>query len=137
MNPRVLAIFPEQLAAVALVFGEEVAWEQKECLTAIEWLSENGYAVLGFELWLIRDGGMSTAISTESGTAIYVSSCDPTKGEAWEEYVKRSARETTDHIAAFRWPADSMEPARPVYFNLCWADREWFRAHGKECRTYF
>jgi hypothetical protein len=126
MKPVLPANFPQRLAAVALVNGEEAAWPQKDCLEAIEWLTENGYAILGFELWLIRNGRVSTAISTKSGPAIYVFSCDPTKGEIWEDYVQRSAREVARHIAAFHWPDDSLEPARPASFSLSWADREWF-----------
>jgi hypothetical protein len=135
--PIVPANFPHRLAAAALVNGGESSWQQKDCLSAIAWLSENGYAILGFELWLVRDGGMSTAISTKSGPAIYVSSCDPTKGETWEGYVQRSALEAAERIGSFRWPEDSLEPPRPAYFNLCWADREWFCSSERRCRTYF
>jgi hypothetical protein len=131
MKPLVPANFPETLAEVALVNGQEAAWLQKDCLKAIDWLSQNGYAILGFELWLPLGEGIRTAISTKAGPAIYVSSCDPTKGETWEEYVRRSARETTAHITTFRWPEDSLEPPRPAYFNLCWAEQEWFGTHKK------
>jgi hypothetical protein len=137
MKPVVPANFPQQLGAVALVNGEEAAWEAKHCLTAIEWFSENGYAVLGFELWLVRDGGIGTAIRTKAGPAIYPFSCDPMRGENWEDYVQRSAREAAVHIAAFRWPEDSLEPPCPAFFNLCWADREWFRKHKKNAEHPF
>jgi hypothetical protein len=137
MEPLVPRNFPEALAEVAFVNGQEAAWLQKDCLKAIEWLSQNGYAILGFELWLPLDDGIRTAISTTAGPAIYVTSCDPTQGEAWEEYVQRSARETTEHIATFHWPEDSLEPPRPAYFNLCWADREWFRTQGKNAKHTF
>jgi hypothetical protein len=39
MKPSVLAGFPEPLAAIAFVNGEEPAWEQKDCRAAIDWLS--------------------------------------------------------------------------------------------------
>jgi hypothetical protein len=137
MKTSVLAGFPESLAAIAFVNGEEPAWEQKDCRAAIEWLSQNNQAVLGFELWLVRDGTISTAISTKSGPAIYVSNCDPLKGETWDDYVRRSGKEAKDLIAAFRWPQDSLEPSQTVYFNLCWADREWLRTHKKNASHTF
>jgi hypothetical protein len=137
MKPSVLAGFPEPLAAIAFANGEEPAWEQKDCQTAIDWLSQNNHAVLGIDLWLVRDGSISTAISTKSGPAIYVSSCDPLKRETWDDYVRRSAKEAGDFVAAFRWPEDSLEPPRTVYFNLCWADREWFRTHKENASHTF
>jgi|HubBroStandDraft_2_1064218.scaffolds.fasta_scaffold285533_1 hypothetical protein len=137
MKPSVLAGFPEPLAAIAFVNGEETAWEQKDCRAAIDWLSQNNQAILGIDLWLVRDGSISTAISTKSGPAIYVSSCDPLKGETWDDYVRRSAKEAGDLVAAFRWPEDSLEPPRTVYFNLCWADRKWFRTHKENASHTF
>ncbi|HXX99274.1 MAG TPA: hypothetical protein VEI54_00040 [Candidatus Limnocylindrales bacterium] len=137
METIVPANFPEELAATAFVNGEEAAWEQEDCLAAIGWLSKNGYAVLGFELWLPEDRGIRTAISTKAGPAIYVSSCDPKKGETWENYVQRSAREAAEHIGGFRWPEDSLEQPRPAYFNLTWADRNWIRNSEGKWQTYF
>jgi hypothetical protein len=87
-------------------------------------------ALLGIELWVVKEGGIQTAIHTESGPELYVTSCDPLKDETWQNYVERSARDAMKHILAFRWPADAVEPPRPVYFNLTWADREWFRTKG-------
>jgi hypothetical protein len=91
---------------------------------------------LGIEHWLIEDGSIWTAIPTESGPAIYVTSCDPIKGEKWEDYVERSAHEAARAISAFHWATDAVGPPRPVHFNLCWADREWFRKKG-DYAAYF
>jgi hypothetical protein len=132
MERIVPANFPQQLAAAAFVNGEEAAWEQEHCLIAIDWFSQNGYAILGLELWLPAGGGIHTAISTKAGLELFASSCDPVKDETWENYVQRSSREAASHIASFSWPENSLEPQRPVYFNLCWADREWFRKREKK-----
>ena|SRR5215471_17892478 len=137
MNTSVPPNFPEELSAAAFVSGEEVAWAQKDCLAAIDWLSKNGYAVLGYELWLPENRGIRTSISTKAGPAIYVSSCDPMKGEAWEHYVQRSAREAAGHIGKFHWPEDSLEQTHLAYFNLTWADRNWFRNSEGKWQTYF
>jgi len=132
MTHSVLAGFPESLTAVAFVNGEEAAWEQKDCHAAIDWLSQNNHAVLGFDLWVVRNGRISTALSTKSGPAIYVYSCDLLEGETWNDYVRGSAKEVGDLIAAFRWPEDALEPERPVYFNISWASRQWFHANARD-----
>ena len=132
------AVFPtnflEPLAEVALVNGEEAAWLQEDCLKTIGWLAENGYAVLGFELWLPVDGGIRTAISTRTGPGIYVSSCNRKKDENWQDYVQRSAREAAEGIGTFRWFDDALEPPRPAYFNLTWTNEEWFDATIKDAK---
>lgn len=132
MNPSVPTGFPESLVAIAFVNGEEAAWEQKDCHAAIDWLSLNNHAVLGFELWVVRNGRISTALSTKSGPAIYIYSCDPLKGETWNDYVRRSAKEVGNLIAAFRWPEDALEPERLVYFNIACASPQWFCANARD-----
>ena len=132
-----LTSLPERLRSIAFVNGDDLAWKQKDCADAINWLSQNGYAILGIELWLIEDGGIRTAIRTKSGSEIHVTSCDPRERESWQCYVERSARDAAEKISAFRWPTDSVESPRPAYFNLSWADREWFRTHYKTNATYF
>jgi hypothetical protein len=117
---------PERLSKIAFINGEEFAWKQEDCGSAIDWLSQNGYAILGFELWLVGNGRIRTAIHTKSGPGLYVTNCDPVEHESWECYVKRSAQDAVEKIGEFRWPADAIESPAPVYFNLAWADREWF-----------
>jgi hypothetical protein len=129
MKSTSLAGFPERLSASAFESSEDVAWEQKNCAAVVDWLRKNAYAILGIELWLIEENGIRTAIRTKSGPAIYVSNCDPVKGESWGSYVERSAQVAAEQIALFHWPEDSLESPRPVYFSFCWADRDWFRTH--------
>ena len=130
MKSTSLAGFPERLSASAFVSGEDVAWEQKNCAAVVDWLCKNAYAVTGIELWLIEENRIRTAIRTKSGPTIYVTNCDPVKGESWDSYVERSARAAVEEITSFHWPEGSLESPRPVYFNLCWADRDWFRTHN-------
>ncbi len=136
MKQNDLANLPKPLSASAFVNGEDLAWEQKDCANTIDWLRKNGYAILGIELWLIEESGIRTAIRTISGPAIFVTNCNPVKGETWDSYVERSARDATENISVFRWPEDSLESPRPVYFNLCWADRDRLRIH-KTNAAYF
>ena len=122
---------PEHLVSVAYTSGQELAWKQEDCAKAIDWLRQNSYAILGTELWLIEGDGIRTAIRTDLGPAIYVTSCNPIKGESWTRYVDRCAEEAAKITSGFHWPEDASEPQRPVHFNLCWADREWFRKSGE------
>jgi hypothetical protein len=125
-----LSHMPEQLAAAALVSGGEAAWKQDDCAAAIDWLRNTGYAILGIELWLLKKGSISTFINTLSGPVLYCSSCDPRKDEGWDDYIERSARLAAESVAAFRWPDNSLETCS-AYFNLTWADREWFQKRNK------
>jgi hypothetical protein len=127
---------PLQLRAKAFVSEDELAWLQQDCPDTIDWLRQNGFALLGTELWLIEDGTIRTAIKTASGPVIYVTACDPQDQESWSAYVQRSARHALETIEAFAWPEDSLEPKRPAYLNLCWADLGWFRAQ-KTHAAYF
>lgn len=127
MSQEGLDEIPEELAKRAFRHGEEMAWKQEDCADVIEWLRNAGFAVLGMELW-VPDGGMiRTAIRTKTVPAIYCTACDPLKNERWDDYVERSARSTMDSIASFHWFEDFVEPPRPVYFNITWANRRWFR----------
>ena len=125
------ASLPDHLTASAFVSGEP-AWRQGDCTEVITWLSGNGYAVLGWELWLVTNGAIRTIMNTKSGGALYCNSCDPLPNESWSEYVQRSARLAEENVASFRWPEDSTEnPDTAAYFNLTWADRGWFRSRGE------
>ena len=92
---------PEHLAAAAFVSpeGHEQAWKQSDCTQVIEWLSSNGHAVLGTELWLVKNGEIHTLINTKSGPVLHCTSCDPLPQEDWNEYVQRSARLAAEQIA--------------------------------------
>jgi hypothetical protein len=136
MKSTKLTDLPEQLSASAFVNGEDVAWEQKDCTSAVDWLCKNGYAILGIELWLIEESAIRTSIQTKSGPVIFVTNCDPARGESWNSYVERSARDAAEKITSFHWPEDSLESPRPVYFNLCWAGRDWFHVN-KTNAAYF
>ena len=131
MDREILVGMPESLAATAFKSGEQVAWEQADCARAIDWFRSKSYALLGTELWLLKNGKIQAGIYTSGGYTIFGNSCDPEENECWDDYICRSSNQAREAIAAFRWPEDSLEPSCPVYFNLCWADREWFQSSGK------
>lgn len=121
---------PKCLEAVAFV-SQEPVWKQSDCLEVIQWLSKNGQAVLGIELWIVRAGTIRTLMNTKSGSAIYCTNCDPLPQEHWDDFVQRAARLASKGVSSFRWPEDSLEIPDSAYFNLTWADREWFQSRGE------
>lgn len=127
------ADMPKEVAAAALVVGREAAWQQSDCAAAIDALAGAGYAILGWELWLLgRAGRVQASIATADGSAIWCASCEPLPEERWDDYVQRSQRLAAEGIAAFSWPEDACEPPRPVYFNITWADRDWLRKQSPQ-----
>jgi hypothetical protein len=121
---------PEHLVTAAFV-SREPAWKQRDCAEVIGWLSNNGYAVLGAELWLTANGTIRTLMNTERGRVLYSTHCDPLPEESWDKYVQRCAQLLAESVSAFRWPEDSLENPASAYFNLTWADRDWFRSRGE------
>jgi len=52
--------FPSELRVAAFRAGDEVAWPRILAAAAVEWFGTNGYAVLGTELWLLKDVAIQT-----------------------------------------------------------------------------
>ena len=122
---------PQRLADAAYVDGDP-AWKQGDCVEVIQWLSGNGLAVLGTELWLVKNGLMHTEIDTVKGPVPFRTNCDPLSHEKWPDYVRRSGELAVKTVEGFRWPEDSREsPDIGVYFNITWTDRQWFRSRNK------
>ena len=135
MNPTTETPFPpglpQHLADAAYVDGDP-AWKQADCAEVIRWLSKSDQAVLGTEVWLVKDGLIRTEIDTVKGPVPYRTNCDPLKDEKWGDYVRRSGELAVNTVLGFRFPEDSMEsPDIAVYFNITWADRRWFQARNK------
>ena len=121
---------PKGIAASALVVGDEVAWNQHDRSAAIEWLRDRGYAIVGTELWIPEGEGIRTVFATPEGPAIYVTSCDPLEGESWNDFIRRSSATADAAIGTFRLDENSADAETDVFFNLAWADLDWFRSRG-------
>jgi hypothetical protein len=127
----ILAAMPKDIAASALVVGDEAAWKRDDCGVAIDWFRNHGHAILGIELWIPKGDGIRTTVANPDGPVIYVTSCDPDKGESWSDYVRRSADAADAAIKEFRLEENSAHSEINVFFNLTWADLEWFRLRGQ------
>jgi hypothetical protein len=52
--------FPSELVTGAFVASKEAAWRPAQAAVSVEWLGAHGFAVLGTELWLPKDGSIQS-----------------------------------------------------------------------------
>jgi hypothetical protein len=85
--------FPSDLASAAFVATNEAAWRPALAARSVEWLGTHGYAVLGTELWLPKDGSIQSLP--------YFQNVDRRSNEAWHSFVARATAETLAYLRAF------------------------------------
>jgi len=116
--------FPRELEDAAFR-GEngEYAWQRQEALAAVCVLAAGGRAVLGGEVWLVRDGEIWAGFSLTSGpSGGYAWATDRLPEEPWPTYVTRACAEAHAAIRAAPHEAEvAVPPNANVYFNLTWA----------------
>jgi hypothetical protein len=103
--------FPSDLASAAFVVSNEVAWRPAHAACSVEWLGTHGYAVLGTELWLPKDGSIQSLP--------YFQNVDRHNNESWVSFVDRAAAETLAHLRA-------LAPEGDVYVNVTWVSEAEF-----------
>jgi hypothetical protein len=108
--------FPSDLASAAFVASNEVAWRPPLATRSVEWLGTHGYAVLGTELWLPKDGSIQSLP--------YFQKVDRQRDEAWDSFVARAAAETSAYLRTFT-PKFSEEG--DVFVNVTWVSETEFR----------
>ena len=88
------------------------------CIAArsVEWLSTHGYAVLGTEFWLPRDGSIQSLP--------YFQNVDRQGNEAWDSFVARAASETLAYLRAF---TPNFIKEGDVYVNVNWVSEAEFK----------
>ena len=65
----------------------------------VEWLGLHQYAVLGTELWVIRDGLINTLPVGQTGTReVHGNTVNRRANEAWAAFVSRAASETVLYL---------------------------------------
>jgi hypothetical protein len=114
------------LAVLAFKAGEEVAWPVSVSTSAVEWFGRHGYAVLGTELWLLKDGAIQSLPIGLSGMGeVYGNTVNRESKEAWSTFVARAAAETGAYLQEFN-PSDIVEDGQ-VYFNVVWVSEDEFK----------
>jgi len=102
--------FPSDLASAAFVASHEVAWRPALAARSVEWLGTHGYAVLGTELWLPKDGSIQSL-------PYFQNVGDRHGNEAWDSFVARAASETLTYLRAF---TPKFIEEGDVYVNVTW-----------------
>lgn len=108
--------FPSELVSAAFVAFNEAAWRPALAARSVEWLGTHGYAVLGTELWLPKDGSIQSLP--------YFQSVDRQGNEAWDSFVARAAAETLAYLKAF---TPKFIEEGDVYVNVTWVSEAEFR----------
>ena len=117
--------FPSELRVAAFRAGDEVAWPRILAAAAVEWFGTNGYAVLGTELWLLKDAAIQSLPMGLSGTReVHGNTVNRGNEESWSSFVARAGTETRTYLQAFK-PSDIVERGQLV-FNVVWVSEGEF-----------
>src|SRR5262245_29395481 len=117
---------PQELEVAAFRSQDgEYAWQRSQALDAVLALANSGRAILGGELWLVRDGQIFVELHRRSGPAeVYTWATERLREEPWPTYVARACGKA---LAAIQAPllAEVIVPSNAkVYYNLTWADAD-------------
>ena len=108
--------FPSELVSAAFVISNEAAWRPVVAARSVEWLGTHGYAVLGTELWLPKDGSIQSLP--------YFQNVDRQGDEAWDSFVARATAETLEYLRTF---TPKFIEGGDVYVNVTWVSEAEFR----------
>ena len=108
--------FPTELASAAFVASNEAAWRPGLAARSVEWLGMQGYAVLGTEIWLPKEGSIQSLP--------YFQNVDRQGNEAWDSFVARAAAETLAYLGTF---APKFVEEGDIYVNVTWVSEAEFR----------
>jgi len=118
------ADFPSELPEKAL-WSNEPAWEPHIAAQVVEWLGLHQYAVLGTELWVIRNGLINTLPIGQTGTReVHGNTVRRRANEPWAAFVSRAASETVVYLHSFQ-SREIVEPGK-VHFNVTGVSEEEF-----------
>jgi hypothetical protein len=118
------ADFPSELAETAF-WSNEPAWEPHTAAQVVEWLGLHQYAVLGTELWVIRDGLVNTLPIGQTGMReVHGNTVSHRANEPWAAFVSRAASETVLYLRSFQ-SGENLEPGK-AHFNVTWVSEEEF-----------
>jgi len=119
--------FPSELRAGAFRAGDDVAWPPMLAAAAVEWLGTNGYAVVGTELWLLKDAAIqSLPVGLSGMRELHGNTVNRENKESWISFVARSGAETRAYLQAFK-PSDIVEQGQLV-FNVTWVSEAGFNS---------
>jgi hypothetical protein len=124
-------MLPPQLEQTAFRSSNgEFGWTRQQISSVVHFLSDRGLAILGGELWWVRDdGGTFGLIPQRVGApALYAWETQRLPGESWQQFVERSAADSLSAVG--RWPAVEDLPTDmrgQILYNLCWTSEGEYR----------
>jgi|SRR5882672_506522 len=108
----------------------EFGWTRAQIPVVVDALRSNGIAILGGELWWVREGRTDWDLipQRQGPPGVYVWETKRERDEAWSHFLERGA---SDALAAVeRWPAPGdLPPHLPgrILYNLSWASEAEFK----------
>jgi hypothetical protein len=117
--------FPDELKADAFSTGVEASWPTGSANRVVDWLRQNGFAVLGTELWIVREDGIQPGIFVDGKREIHGNEVSRLQNEPWDKYVSRSGMETLRYLGDFEVPPEARIQGE-VFFNIVWANESQF-----------
>jgi hypothetical protein len=102
--------------------GEEYAWRRGDAKQAARELAASGKAILGGELWLVRNGEIWGLLPQKEGPpAVYHWETERQDSEPWADYVHRSCADALAAIAVLPAAGEVEVPnGADIYYNLTW-----------------
>lgn len=117
-------MFPADLELNAFKLSNgEFGWTRDQIPRVVTILIEHNLAIHGGELWWIPPGAndFSTIPQADGTRACYAWTTEERPGEAWADFVRRSAAETL--AAVEKWPRPGEIPPDllgRILYNLTW-----------------
>ncbi|HTI44729.1 MAG TPA: hypothetical protein VL462_00025 [Candidatus Nitrosotalea sp.] len=101
-------LLPAHLKRLAYKAGAELAWKRSDAIEVLKFLSDNGYILLGIDIWLATQPG-----PTIPQPFVYDWSLETTSS------ANRQQVTAIDFVREFEWdPADKSHREREPYFNI-------------------
>ena len=108
----------------------EFGWTRAQIPTVVDVLRSNGIAILGGELWWVREESKDWDLipQRQGPPAVYVWETKREPEEAWSHFLERGV---SDALAAVeRWPTPGDLPpdlSGRILYNLSWVSEAEFR----------
>ena len=118
--------FPDEFIKGAFISGSEAAWAPESVTSVVRWFQSNGIAVLGTELWIVRDGAIYPGVFVDGVRNIYVTDVSPKVNEESCSYVARSADETLHYLVALRLPPEAKDQG-DIFISIAWSGQSDFQ----------
>lgn len=114
--------------AIFNTLGEEYAWKRADIADVVEALTEENYAILGGEAWLVENGSVWGMLPLRSGgTALFAWDADKQASETWQQFVQRAAKETLSWIEKSNADEEiPIEKREFVCYNLTYVTEQEF-----------